>query len=182
MTHHLPKNRIFLKFPKNPRTSGPGNGPHIANCTAELPGARGAAEKLAQPLWVSCQQLVLGKGARPGRAHSPPLLLIYTHTPQTNTHTHTYHTYTHTYHTHHIYTTHTPYIHTTYTHIHTTQYTHYINTHTHTHTHTLHIYPPSIGDTAQLPFSKSLVSKAREGHAIWPLVLLNNRKAESTHH
>ena len=132
-----------------------------------------------------------GEGCQAWQSAFPtPSSHLYTHTTNKHTYTHIPHIYTHiphthhthTYHTHHIYTTHTPYIHTTYTHIHTTQYTHYINTHTHTHTHTLHIYPPSIGDTAQLPFSKSLVSKAREGHAIWPLVLLNNRKAESTHH
>lgn len=50
VTHHLPKDQIFLKFPRNSRTSGPGNGPHTANCTAELPGVRGAAEMLAQPV------------------------------------------------------------------------------------------------------------------------------------
>ena len=45
-------------------------------------------ETLAQPPWVLCQQLVLGKGASLAELIPPPRLLIYTHT-HTHTHTHT---------------------------------------------------------------------------------------------
>ena len=91
-------------------------------------------ETLAQPPWVLCQQLVLGKGARLAELIPPPHLLIYTHT------------------------------------------------HTHTHAHARLPTPRPAAERQCRFLSVNLVSKAHAGHAIWSLLLLNHRKAESTRH
>ena len=58
----------------------------------------------------------------------------------------------------------------------------YTHTHTHTHTHTL-THPETSSREREHGFlSVNLVSKAHAGHAIWLLLLLNNRRAESTRH
>lgn len=65
----LARGPLGSDFPESPkgasRTSGPGNGPRRASCTAELPGGKGggrAADAGTAPR-VLRQQLVLGKGA-----------------------------------------------------------------------------------------------------------------------
>ena len=58
------------------------------------------------------------------------------------------------------------------------------SSHLHTHTH-IHTRLPTQRPAAERQcsfLSVNLVSKAHAGHAIWSLLLLNHRKAESTRH